>query len=572
MATTYSPLVSIIVPTYNRASLVVNAIKSVLHQSYSNFEIIVVDDHSTDNTAELIRNIQDDRIHYFYLSKNQGAPVARNIGLKKARGIFIAFLDSDDQWISTKLEKQIALFAKEQDIGLVYTGIKFIHNGMERILVPQVQGDMSQHILKKNYVGPTSSVLIKKAVLDEVEGFDLTLPSCQDWDLFIRISQICKVDFIQEPLVLYLEHEGARISTNSKAVIKGHLKIHRKYGQLIKTLSIKQKQQHYLNIGKILFKAGLLSVDKNIIGKSRFSMLKISKTLNSFFSIIVKLSPVFASKIIYYQKFGKRLKLSNPTTFNEKLMWLKLYEDDSLKTICADKYLVRDYVRKAGYSQTLIDLYKVYERVEDIDFQELPNRFVMKCTHGSGFNIICTRKEKLDQEKVILQLKEWMATDYSLIRCEPHYSKIKPKIIVERFLGQETNGKLPIDYKIHCFHGQPKIFDVVLDRGTEEKKHIMLNSEWEIMPYTEDSVNFKGEIKKPEKLDDMLVMARELSKEFTYVRVDFYYYNDEIYFGELTFTPAACVDTDYSEGVDYEMGELLDLTFLRKEISSANYS
>ncbi|MGN7476660.1 ATP-grasp fold amidoligase family protein [Solibacillus silvestris] len=260
--------------------------------------------------------------------------------------------------------------------------------------------------------------------------------------------------------------------------------------------------------------------------------------------------------------------MKNPITFNEKLMWLKLYEDDSLKTICTDKYLVRDYIKQAGYSQILIDLYKVYENVDDIDFRELPNSFVMKCTHGSGFNIICACKDTLDRGKTILQLKKWMETDFSVINCEPHYSKIKPRIIVERFLGEEMNEKLPIDYKIHCFHGQPHIFDVVLNRGTKEKKHIMLNSGWQVIPYTNDSKDFAGGIKKPEKLDEMLKMAAELSKDFTYVRVDFYYYNDQIYFGELTFTPGACIDTEYSEGVDFKMGKLLDLTALKNETLS----
>lgn len=158
----------------------------------------------------------------------------------------------------------------------------------------------------------------------------------------------------------------------------------------------------------------------------------LKRFLRFFFQLLIKKSPLVASKVIYFRTFGKRLNLKNPTTFNEKLMWLKLYEDDSLKTKCADKYLVRDYVRKAGYSRALIDLYKVYESVEDINFQELPKSFVMKCTHGSGFNIICPDKDKMDLQKTIVQLKKWMKMDYSRLAAEPHYSKIKPRIIVEK--------------------------------------------------------------------------------------------------------------------------------------------
>ncbi|MER2152809.1 MAG: ATP-grasp fold amidoligase family protein [Solibacillus sp.] len=565
MTVNYNPLVSIIVPTFNRAQLVKEAISSVLNQTYRNFEIIVIDDNSTDNTAELISKINDGRIYYFRLNKNQGAPAARNLGLKKASGQLIAFLDSDDQWVSKKLEKQIALFEREQQIGLVYTGIKFINSQFERILVPKVRGDISKSILKKNYVGPTSSVVIKKALIDEVGGFDVTLPSCQDWDLFIRIGQVCEIDYIAEPLVLYFEHEGTRISTNPKAVVTGHLKIYSKYRQHIKALSMKEKQKHFLNMGKILLKASLLKVDKNIIEKSRFIERIIFKVIRFLFMKTVKFSPLFSSKLIYYKKFRKRLNLKNPQTFNEKLMWLKFNEEDSLKTLCTDKSLVRDYLSKLGYSDILVDLYQTYDSTEQIDFEQLPNSFVLKCTHGSGFNIICSNKKTLDKESAIKQLKKWMIIDYSLLMGESHYSKIKPRIIAEQYLGEEGNNKLPVDYKIHCFHGEPKILDIVLDRGTNEKKHIMFNSDWEMIPYTNDSINFKEEIKKPEKLEEMLEMARGLSKGFTYVRADFYYYNDKIYFGELTFTPGACLDTDYVEGVDSKMGQLIDLTILRKE-------
>lgn len=291
----------------------------------------------------------------------------------------------------------------------------------------------------------------------------------------------------------------------------------------------------------------------------------LRKTFRAGFTLLVKSSPITASKIIYYKTFRKMLNLKSPKTFNEKLMWLKLYENDTKKTICTDKYLVRNYVRERGQSKILIDLYQVYDSVEEINFEELPNSFVMKCTHGSGFNIVCSNKEKLDKERTLMELEKWMKVDYSLLLGETHYSTIKPRIIVERFLGEEGNENLPIDYKFHCFHGHPTILNIVLDRGTNGKRHIMFNSEWEIVPYTEDSIHFKGEIKKPEKLDEMLSIARELSKEFTYVRVDFYYFNDEIYFGELTFTPGACLDTDYLEGIDYKMGELLDLTALRKK-------
>ncbi len=287
-------------------------------------------------------------------------------------------------------------------------------------------------------------------------------------------------------------------------------------------------------------------------------MLLIDRVLGKIFSLIKKISPVIASKIIYYKTFRKKLDLKNPTTFNEKLMWLKLNEDDLLKARCTDKYLVRDYIKELGYSTILIDLYMVFESVKDMNFNSLPNSFVMKCTHGSGFNIICSDKSKLDKKQVQSQLNKWMRTNYSLVNGEPHYSKIKPRIIVERLL-ERSSEQTHIDYKIHCFHGEPQIIEVALPSSD-----ILFNCDWEVLPFNKASVDFKKKMEKPKRLDEMLEIARNLSKAFKYVRVDLYYCNNEIYFGELTFTPAACLDVDFIDDGDYEMGKLLDLNISAK--------
>lgn len=281
-------------------------------------------------------------------------------------------------------------------------------------------------------------------------------------------------------------------------------------------------------------------------------------------TLLVKKMPVFISKYLYYMTFKKRLDLKKPTTFNEKLMWLKLFEDDALKTKCTDKYLVRNYISKLGYSELLIELDEVYEHVEEIDFTKLPKSFVMKCSHGSGFNIICPDKEKLDVKQVKVQLKKWLQTDYGSLYCEPHYSPITPRITVERFLVDEHEGQVPIDYMIHCFHGEPYVIEVGVDYEGHGKKYSTYNCEWDPLPYYKDSLDPNGIIKKPERLKEMLIISKALSKAFTYVRVDLYYCQ-QIYFGELTFTPGACLEKDFVQDGEYRMGELLDLTILKKE-------
>lgn len=287
-------------------------------------------------------------------------------------------------------------------------------------------------------------------------------------------------------------------------------------------------------------------------------MLRIKKWLRLAFARLVEVSPILASRILYYRAFRKRLHLQKPVTFNEKLMWLKLYEEDALKTKCADKYGVRDYVHARGLSEHLIKTYGVYDYVEDIDFEQLPERFVLKCTHGSSFNIVCANKYFLDKAHTVAQLQKWLQTDYSLYCAEPHYAKIKPRIVVEEFIG-ERGGRLPTDYKIHCFHGEPQIIQVVVDRDTPRKKNMLFSKEWVMLPYKKDTL-LQDVCERPRELARMLEIARKLSEEFTYVRVDLYAVEGQVYFGELTFTPAACVDANLLEGADVQIGKLLDLT------------
>lgn len=245
-------------------------------------------------------------------------------------------------------------------------------------------------------------------------------------------------------------------------------------------------------------------------------------------------------------------------------MWLKLNEENKLKTQCADKYLVRDYINDLGYAHLLNELYHVYEKVEDINFEQLPDSFVMKCTHGSSYNIICPRQDHLDLEQTKAQLKKWMNIDFSLLWCEPQYANIKPRIVVERFLNGEREGVPPIDYKIHCMHGEPHFIEVIINRGSSERKNIVLNTSWEILPFNEVGKNAQEILKKPEKLDEMLEIAGELSQDFTYVRVDLYYSQKRIFFGELTFTPSACLETDYFEEAFEQMGKYINLELANK--------
>ncbi|MEI4780256.1 ATP-grasp fold amidoligase family protein [Streptococcus pasteurianus] len=243
------------------------------------------------------------------------------------------------------------------------------------------------------------------------------------------------------------------------------------------------------------------------------------------------------SKLYYRICLHKKLNLKNPKTFNEKLQWYKLYycADNQLIVDCTDKYHVRDYLVNKGYQNLLTGLLGVWDNTEDIDWESLPNQFVMKCTHGCAYNIICTDKTTFDFAKATKQLNNWLREDFSRFNVELHYGKIKPKIICEEFLGEAIT-----DYKFFCFNGNPEFFyvstDLVNDRQAEMAFFDMDGSK---IPLVREDYKDIGEVIFPDYLNDMIEVSKKLSSDFPFVRVDFFITNDSFKFAELTFTPGA---------------------------------
>lgn len=278
--------------------------------------------------------------------------------------------------------------------------------------------------------------------------------------------------------------------------------------------------------------------------------------------MISKISPKLNSEILYFGKLKKKLNLKNPETFNEKIMWLKLnkYTDNELITSCVDKYEVRKYIKESESEEILNDLISVYNTPEEIDFDKLPNQFVLKCNHGAGYNIICKDKSKIDFEKIKSILNKWLKEDYWALYSEMQYKNVKRKIICEKYLESNRYQSLE-DYKVYCFNGKPKFIMVCIGRNTGKTKYYFLDKNWKIMKINklglETPENFK--INKPKCIDEMFSYAEKLSKPFKFVRVDFYDCNDKVIFGELTFTPSACVDTNYTEEAQKELGNMIKI-------------
>lgn len=278
--------------------------------------------------------------------------------------------------------------------------------------------------------------------------------------------------------------------------------------------------------------------------------------------VLSPISATLASKYIYKRTFHKKLNLRRPETFNEKLMWLKLkrYTGNPLVTQCVDKYRVREYVIAQGCGEILNPLIGVWDCVEDIPFDNLPTKFVLKCNHGCGYNIICTDKNTFDKEHTKKLLKKWMRENFWKRFAESNYKKVPKKILCEAYI-EDGNRRVPLDYKFYCFNGKARYVMVCCDRENGTPKYYFFNRNWQLERINTDSIAADEgfSLPAPGRLTDMFDYADRLAAPFPFVRVDLYAADDSIWFGELTFTPAAALDTARLPQADALFGSMLQI-------------
>ncbi len=253
-------------------------------------------------------------------------------------------------------------------------------------------------------------------------------------------------------------------------------------------------------------------------------------------------------KRLYKTKVGKELDLENPQTFTEKLNWLKIYDKNPRYTMLADKYQVREWVAETIGEEYLVPLLGVYNNADEIDFDSLPDKFVLKCTHSSGSGMcLCRDKSKLDKDDVVRRLNADLKKSYFPASREWAYKNIVPRIICEEMLECAKVDELLftiVNYKLYCFNGEPKFLYVAIDDTDNGRKGgtklNILDLNWEKTPfYRTDHAPIVDEIKKPEAFDTMIDISRKLAAGFPFARVDLYYVKDKIYFSEMTFCPGA---------------------------------
>ena len=286
---------------------------------------------------------------------------------------------------------------------------------------------------------------------------------------------------------------------------------------------------------------------KQLLRNNRFLKALYGDFLYCKYKCIYKIDPKYAADYWYHKNCGRHIDWEDPKDLNQKIAWMQFNTDTSLWTKCADKYRVRDYVTDKGFGDYLVKLYGVWENPDDIDFDKLPDCFVLKANNGCGTVLCVTDKSQLNIPKLKKKLRSWIKRPYGYRGAQLHYLRIKPCILAEELLipdeeQKRVSPKALIDYKIWCINGEPQCILVIYGRENKTYYRQVYDLSWQKMPDVINKISnghfsYKEiDIPRPDCLEQLLEMARALSAPFPEVRADFYVVDGKPYFGELTFT------------------------------------
>lgn len=585
-----TPKVSVIISVYNAEDYLKECLDSIIRQTLEDIEIICVDGSSTDSSLDILREYEkrDARV-VVSAQRYKGIGAARNKGLAAAKGEYLSILDAGEVFEQNTLQTAYQA-ALESDADIVVYG-STNSDWIKHELLPQQKCFASTEIPRKVFhavMEHTSDKLFRRTFIQE-RGLEFQEIRVY-YDLFFTYAawtSAQRITVIKDVLAHHQRSGKDVISSNFKEwwrafdalyALKEYLDTHGLYERFFTDyinyavhlmLSIsgrlegKARQDFYRymredwmgHLGffearddmfydreeleackQIMYSGGAKDIEKFRSGRPA----PVKRTYDYY----LHLPPEKYEeelKIWYKRTTGENLDLENPKTFNEKIQWLKLYDSTPLKTRLADKYLVRDWVKEKIGEEHLIPLLGVWDSFDEIDFDKLPDQFVLKANHGSGWNIIVTDKSKLDIDAAREKFNQWLQTNFAFkFGLELQYMNIQPKIIAEKYM-EELNSSL-YDYKIHCFDGRPAFIQCIGDRNLAKHTGYQNNYDlkWTKLDWTfEDYPQFPYVVSKPKLLDGMVTCAEKLSEGLSYVRVDLYEVNGHIYFGEMTFTPAS---------------------------------
>ena len=274
---------------------------------------------------------------------------------------------------------------------------------------------------------------------------------------------------------------------------------------------------------------------------------------------VIKIDDEKYIKMMYRIVFDKEIDLDNPKTFNEKLQWLKLNDRKPKYTKMVDKYEVKKYIADIIGEEYIIPTIGIYDDFDEIDFEKLPNQFVMKCTHDSKSIIICKDKEKLNKKKAKKQLMDNIKRDFYLLGREWAYKNVKPRIIIEKLM-ENRNGEELKDYKFFCFNGKVKLSSIVFGAGEHSEIKIdFYDLNWNKMPFSRQYPCSDVKSEKPKNYEEMIRLSEKIAKDIPFVRMDWYEINGKTYFGEMTFYPSSGFGKFHPERYDEILGNMIIL-------------
>ena len=273
-------------------------------------------------------------------------------------------------------------------------------------------------------------------------------------------------------------------------------------------------------------------------------------------------------RLVYKLRLGKKLDLDNPKTFNEKLQWLKLYDRKDIYTTMVDKYEVKKYVSDIIGEKHIIPTLGIYDKFDDIEFDKLPNKFVIKCTHDSGGVMVCDDKTKLDMKEAKKKITKSLKRNYYYMGREWPYKNVKPRIIVEKYMEDPKEKELK-DYKFFCFNGKVRCFKIDFNRFVKHQANYY-DETGKLLKFGEVVCppDYTKKLKIPTTLRKMIKLAERLSQGTTFVRIDFYSIDSDIYFGEITLYPAAGFGKFIPEEWDEKLGEMVDLNLIKNKVNT----
>ncbi len=280
--------------------------------------------------------------------------------------------------------------------------------------------------------------------------------------------------------------------------------------------------------------------------------------------LMTSISPKWTINLLFRLCHHRKPDLDNPQTLDEKLQWMKLhyYKDNALVKQCADKWRVRGYVKDFGLESILTEVIACYDDPEEINWESLPKKFVLKWNFGNGGNVVCLDKSKLDKAAAVRDLKRFGKLKFHLLAAEPQYDVAKKVLICEKFIEPE-HGNSPVDYKFYCFNGEAKYVLCCIGRQEGQKPSFyFFDRDWKLQRLNRQGIEAAEDfsIPKPDSMDALFDYAEKLSKPFPFVRADFYLEQGKAYFGELTFTPSGGFDYGRLPETDLLFGSMVKLS------------